>query len=131
MKKNELLHADLSTVIARSGHNDALVIGDAGLPIPNGPLRIDLALKRGIPGFIETLQTVLSELQVERIILAEETRTTSPHIQEQINSLLPNTPIEWVSHEEFKHRTAGARAVVRTGECTPYANIILIAGVAF
>ena len=36
-----------------------------------------------------------------------------------------------VSHEEFKRRTAKARAMVRTGECTPYANIILIAGVKF
>ena len=36
-----------------------------------------------------------------------------------------------VSHEEFKRRSATARAVVRTGECTPYANIMLIAGVAF
>jgi D-ribose pyranase len=36
-----------------------------------------------------------------------------------------------IPHEEFKARTAAARAVVRTGEFTPYANVILIAGVTF
>jgi D-ribose pyranase len=36
-----------------------------------------------------------------------------------------------VTHEELKVRTARARVVVRTGEDTPYANIVLRAGVAF
>ncbi len=35
-----------------------------------------------------------------------------------------------VTHEEFKQLSKGARAIVRT-ECSPYANIILVAGVVF
>jgi D-ribose pyranase len=39
--------------------------------------------------------------------------------------------INYVSHEEFKQRTNESRAVIRTGECTPYANVIFQAGVTF
>ncbi|WP_448594407.1 RbsD/FucU domain-containing protein, partial [Thermoflexus hugenholtzii] len=39
--------------------------------------------------------------------------------------------IEPVPHETFKAMTGRARAVVRTGECTPYANVILVSGVIF
>lgn len=131
MKKSALLHTELSAAIARSGHNDRFVIGDAGLPAPDGPRYIDLALTRGIASFIDTVQVVLSELQVERIIVAEETKRLSPAVWETIQRLLPNVPVEWVSHEEFKAQTASSRAFIRTGEYTPYANIILVAGVVF
>ena len=131
MKKLDLLNADLSYAIARLGHNDMLVIGDAGLPIPPGPQRIDLALTRGVPGFIETLSVVLTEMQVERLILARETEQASPEILRQIKGLTGELPIEWLSHEDFKGRTALAKTAVRTGEYTPYANIILVAGVVF
>ncbi|MBP7689579.1 MAG: D-ribose pyranase [Thermoflexales bacterium] len=131
MKKTPLLNVELSEVIAGLGHGDMLVIGDAGLPIPLDVRRIDLALTRGVPGFIDTLRTVLAEMQVQSVIVAEETGQKSPHILAAIKQLLPTTPIEVVSHELLKADTEGAVAVVRTGEFTPYANIILISGVVF
>ena len=131
MKKTPLLNVELSEVIAGLGHGDMLVIGDAGLPIPLDVRRIDLALTRGVPGFIDTLRTVLAEMQVQSVIVAEETGQKSPHILDAIKQLLPTTPIEVVSHELLKADTEGAVAVVRTGEFTPYANIILVSGVVF
>lgn len=131
MKKIGTLNQPLSAVIAGLGHLDQLVVADAGLPIPAGPLRIDLALKAGVPGFIQTLEVILEEVQVESAIVAREMLSTSPKIYQQLQEALPDIPIETVPHEEFKELTAGARAVVRTGEFTPYANVILNAGVVF
>ncbi|MEN6410048.1 MAG: D-ribose pyranase [Anaerolineaceae bacterium] len=131
MKKTTLLNASLSETIASMGHTDMLVISDAGLPVPAGPRRIDLALTRGVPGFLQTLEVILSELNVERIIIARETAQVSPQIFEAVKRLLPNIPVEQISHEEFKRTTASARAVVRTGEFTSYANVILVSGVDF
>ena len=131
MKKNALLNIAISELIASLGHGDMLVIADAGLPIPAESWRIDLALTRGVPGFVETLETILQEMQVERFILAEETGQVSPHIQAAIQVLLPNTPVEMVTHLQLKELTKDARAVVRTGEFTPYANVILVSGVVF
>ncbi len=114
------------------GHGDMLVIGDAGLPIPDGPRRIDLALTPGVPRVAEVLKAVLSELQVEaRRSRARRSRAgPTGELPEWCAGQLAVVP-ETVSHEELKRLSARARAVVRTGECTPYANIILCAGVTF
>lgn len=131
MKKTPLLNVELSEVIAGLGHGDMLVIGDAGLPIPLEVRRVDLALTRNVPGFVETLRVVLSEMQVQSAIVAEETGQRSPQILDAIKQQLPDTPIEDVTHTMLKAYTEDAVAVVRTGEFTPYANIILVAGVVF
>ena len=131
MKKTSLLQSDLSYVIATLGHLDALVIADAGLPIPSETVRIDLALTQGVPGAIQTLRVVLEEMKVEKIVLAEEVKKHNPKYLADVQELLSNIPIEFVTHVEFKTRTASARAVVRTGEFAPYANVILVSGVVF
>lgn len=131
MKKVGTLNQPLASVIASMGHMDSLVIADAGLPIPSQTLRIDLALTAGVPGFIETVRVTLTELEVERAIIAEEMRTTSPQVYTALMDLLGDIRLETVAHEKFKDKTSTARAVVRTGEFTPYANVILISGVVF
>ena len=109
-----------------------LVLSDAGLPIPNGPLRIDLAVTPGLPAIAEVLKAVLSEMQVERVVLAREAlaREDGGGLPAWCAGQLTVTP-ELVAHEELKRLSANARAIVRTGECTPYANIVLCAGVTF
>jgi D-ribose pyranase len=130
MKKTPLLNIALSQLIASLGHGDAIVIGDAGLPVPPGVPLIDLALTRGIPGFIQTLQAILTEMQVEQHVLASELAQHSPAMADAVKALaLPGALI--MSHVQLKERSRSARAIVRTGECTPYANIVLMAGVAF
>jgi D-ribose pyranase len=131
MKKTKLLNTALSETIARLGHFDRLVIGDAGLPIPEGPRRIDLALTAGVPSFLDTLAAVVSEMQVQSIIVAAEMAERSPHILQGICELLPNVTIETLPHAQFKECTRSAIAMVRTGEFTPFANVILVAGVVF
>ena len=131
MKKTTLLQSDLSYIIATLGHMDALVIADDGLPIPAETVRIDLALTKGVPGAIQTLKVVLDEMKVEKIILAEEAKERNPDFVASVQDLLPGVPVEYVPHTDFKVRTASARAVVRTGEFAPYANVILISGVVF
>lgn len=131
MKKTTLLQSDLSYIIATLGHLDTLVIADAGLPIPAETVRIDLALTQGVPGAVQTLKVVLDEMKVERVILAEEVKHHNQKFLEDVQELLPGVPVEFVSHVEFKTRTASARAVVRTGEFSPYANVILVSGVVF
>lgn len=131
MKKTTLLHSELSYVIATLGHMETLVIADAGLPIPPATERIDLALTKGVPGAIQTLKVVLEEMKVEKVILAEEAKERNPQYVAEAQSLLPGVPVEFVSHADFKARTAFARAIVRTGEFAPYANVILVSGVVF
>lgn len=131
MKKIGILNQPVSSVIAGLGHTDTLVIADAGLPIPPETQRIDLALTPGIPAFLDTLRVVLTEMQVERAIVAQEMLDVSPGIYKAVKELLGDVPIETLTHLIFKEQTRSARAVIRTGEITPYANVILVSGVTF
>ncbi|RKD21411.1 D-ribose pyranase [Caminicella sporogenes DSM 14501] len=131
MKKGILLNSEIITEISKMGHTDKLVIADAGLPIPKDVKRIDISLIKGIPSFIETLDAVLKELKVESVIVAEEIKEKNPDIHNELLKKFSNIEIKYVSHEQFKKITESAKAVVRTGECSPYANVILESGVIF
>ena len=133
MKKAGILNSEISRVLSYMGHTDQIAIGDCGLPIPEEVERIDLALKFGVPSFMETLETVAADMKIEKIILAEEIKTQNPQVLSEIEALFAGHAIEtqFVSHAELKSLTHDCRAVIRTGETTPYANIILQAGCIF
>ncbi|MDM8127319.1 hypothetical protein AVM15_00795 [Paraclostridium benzoelyticum] len=131
MKKGKLLNSEISSVISQMGHTDSLTIGDCGLPIPKDVKRIDLALKYGVPSFLDTLDTVLEELCVEEIIIAEEIKEAAEQMYKEILNRFENVKVTMVKHEDFKVMTKDSHAVIRTGECTPYSNIILKSGVVF
>lgn len=132
MKKTGLLHAELSYEIAKSGHLDTFVIGDAGLPVPEGVKCIDLALIDGQPSFMTTLKAVLSELHVEEAIIDTEMDEVSPHKKVELDEIIGDQfPVKDIPHAELQEMVKDAKVVIRTGEFTPYCNIILVAGVLF
>ena len=131
MKLGGVLNHRLSMVIAEMGHTDGLTVADAGLPVPIGVDRIDLALSPGIPSFAQVLEAIATELRVEEIVIAREAFDANPDALRAIEASFPGVPIKAVPHVEFKSMTRETRAVVRTGECSPYANAILRSGVIF
>ncbi|WP_047998602.1 D-ribose pyranase [Lactiplantibacillus herbarum] len=131
MKKSKVINSDLSRVIATMGHFDKISIGDAGMPVPSTTEKIDLAVDNGIPSFMQVLNNVLEELEVQRIYLAEEIKTQNPAMLTAIQDRLPKMPITFIPHEEMKQSLTDCKAFVRTGEMTPYANIMLESGVTF
>lgn len=131
MIKGQLLNSEILSVLSKMGHTDQLTVADAGLPIADHVKRIDLALKKGIPSFLQTVMLLSAYMTIEKIILAEEIKDKNPAVYSQLVEQFPDTEIEWVSHEVFKRMTHGSKAVIRTGECTPYANVILQSGVDF
>ena len=135
MKKTRLLNSELSYEISKLGHTDHICLCDAGLPIPGTPKRIDLAIEQNVPTFMGTLDVILSEMQVEEVVIAAEMEEVSPELYAELMKKLEEkcgkVVVEKVSHEGFKSMTRESKAVVRTGECTPYANIILKSGVVF
>lgn len=131
MKKIGTLNQAISEVIAGMGHGDMLVIGDCGLPIPPGVRRIDVALSPGVPTFLQALSVVQQELEIEAVVIASEMLNSSPELYEKTKAMLGSIVVDTVSHTEFKNLTKQAVAVIRTGECTAYANIILKSGVFF
>jgi D-ribose pyranase len=131
MKKHGILNSEISKVLSDLGHKDRICIADAGLPIPKGVKRIDLSLKKGLPSFKEVLEVVLTDMWVEQVIVAKEITKRNPKVIEDIVKLIGSTPIQYETHEDFKKLTTDCVVVIRTGEMTPYANIILQSNVHF
>lgn len=131
MKKTGILNADIAAVVAGMGHLDTITVADAGLPIPDTVRRIDLVVRPNLPRFMDVATAILEELAVQEAIIAREMAEVSPETYDELRALLGATPIRLVAHSEFKQLTVQSKAVVRSGEFTPYANVILVAGVVF
>ena len=129
MKKHGIVNRELAGIFAKLGHTDQIVIADCGLPIPDGVPCIDLAYKLGEPSFLTILDIVLDDLVVEKAIIAGEIIEHNALVHTAVIDQLQTT--DYVTHEKFKQLTQGAKVIIRTGETTPYANIILQSGVIF
>lgn len=128
MRVTGLWHAELVGLIVSMRHHDTLVIADAGLPVPVHVPVVDLGWTRGEPRLLPLLGAVAGELVVEQATVAVE---ADERFVAATGARLGGVPIERIAHEEFKARCGDARAVVRTGEDLPYANVLLHAGVPF
>lgn len=131
MKKNGILNAQLIGYIAALGHKDTFMVGDAGMPIPKGVPVVDLVLCGGVPTFKQTMDAILAETEIEAYTIAEEIDEKNPELLSYIHEKLSGAEEEKISHADLKKMSAECRFAVRTGEFTPYPNIILRAGVAF
>jgi len=131
VRKQGILNAEICKVIAALGHTEYLVIADPGLPIPDDIKVIDISLKHGVPGFMEVLDSVVQEMVVDSFIYAAEMEEYSPKLLEKMRNVLVGVPEKKVPHENLKEMLSEAKAIIRTGECTSYANVILEGGVNF
>ena len=109
MKRNGIINADISRVLSYMGHTDTIAVGDCGLPIPDETERIDLALKLGVPSFMDVFKEVAKEMKIEKMVLAEEIREKNPKIHEEILAVAKEMygacEVVYVSHVELKAQT--------------------------
>lgn len=131
MKKSGLQNAEIQKALAELGHTQSIVVADVGLPIPEGVKVIDLAVSNGMPDFMSVLTPIAGELVCEKYIYAQEMETANPQVLKQMREALGDAQAQAVSHEQFKVMVRDARAVIRTGSCKSYTNVILVGGVNF
>ena len=132
MKRDRILNPQIVGEIAASGHTEYLCVADCGLPVPKGVKVVDVSVTAGIPRFLEVLEAVADELVVESMIVASEIGEKNPALLQNIKDVFNgNVPVTMISHEEFKQYTQRAKCIIRTGETSPFANVILIGGVNF
>ncbi|WP_396277184.1 D-ribose pyranase [Glutamicibacter creatinolyticus] len=127
MLKTEILNAPLLSALATLGHTDTVVIADCGLPLPVDATVVDLALVRGRLGFEEVLKVLTENLEIEASTLASE--ASGGPVEQWVAGY--GLDPRYISHEQLKAELPQAKLIVRTGETTAYANIILHCGVAF
>jgi len=129
MQETGLLNRGLSRVISEQGHHDMLMVVDAGFAIPKDLDVVDLSLKKNIPTVLEVLDVLNDHHSVEKLIMAHETKNISPTLFQNISQAFgENIEVELLDHTELKVRSREVKAVIRTGDFTAYANVILVSG---
>ena len=128
MKRSPLLNPALSHLLASTGHTDYFTVCDRGFPVPIGPERIDLALTDDIPTVLDVLKLIQADFHIDRVVIPAEVYDIAPHRVDELKAILGDTPLYPVPHLEFKRLSHSARATVRTGDTTPYGNIIVVSG---
>jgi D-ribose pyranase len=131
MKRSGILNAELAAVIAGIGHGQTILIADAGMPRPSDIAIVDLAVVLGCPSFIDVVSAIVRECSIEKYTIATELLGSDSEVLPQLRACLEDTAEEAVSHTDLKELSKGALVFVRTGEATPYANVLLTASVVF
>jgi len=131
MKKHGIINAQLAGLIAGLGHTDLFMVVDGGMPVPKGIEVVDLALCGGVPTFEQVLDAVLNEAVIEYFYLAEEILDKNERLHRYILQSMEGTQAEYIPHTDLKEFSKEVKFAIRTGEFTPYPNIILRAGVSF
>ncbi|PTE78831.1 D-ribose pyranase [Staphylococcus equorum] len=129
MYKTGILNSEISKMLSDLGHTDQIIIADCGLPVPEGVKKIDLALEFGKPSFIEVFNLIKKHMEIEQMTLAEEMITQNTTLYQTLSA--ENIEIQTTSHEQFKVQSKTVKAIIRTGEAKPFANVVLTSGVLF
>lgn len=129
MKEIGIINRELSRVLSEQGHGDLLMVVDAGFAIPKGADVVDISLGENSPMVIDTLKELKKFFSVEKMLFANETKDINPTLFSNITKLFGEAvPVELVSHQQIKEISTKVKAVIRTGDFTAYANVILVSG---
>jgi len=129
MKEVGLINRNLAKVIAEQGHQDLLMVVDAGFAIPLGVETVDISLSENNPMVVDVLAELRKYHSVEKMILAKQTKEINPTLFNNITTIWGNNiEIEVVDHSELKQISKTVKAVIRTGDFTAYGNVILVSG---
>ena len=131
VKQRGILHPGLLDLIASAGHGDVIVLTDAGLRVPKGARRIDLAVTCGVPTIVDVVRAMNEELVIEAATVATEFSEWNPEVYAATMAVLPVTPDERPHQELMDDMAQRAFAYVKTGECSAYASVALVCGVNY
>lgn len=130
MRRGGILNVRLQTAIAQMGHDDILLVTDAGFAHVYDERVIDLALVPGIPDLFTVLRAIRRELWVEAFALIEDATRHNPVVSEGVAAIFPDAKAEtrpnaWFHGEGYR----SAKWIVRTGAWLPWGNVALISGI--
>ena len=129
MKEIGFLNGQIDAALTRQGHMDLMMVVDAGFPVPDHVELIDIALRPGTPSVPEVLAELAKVHSVEKLVLAEETKRHNPSYFAGVTERpWPEAEVEVISHAALKERSHQVKTIIRTGDFTAWANIMLVSG---
>jgi len=126
MLNTGILNPHVLDLIARIRHTNTLVISDWAFPFWPEIETVDISLTHGIPTVLDVLDLLTPVFKIGHIWQAEEfVATTTPEAVAGFAKSFGEIPLTREPHLDFKKRVPHAIGLIRTGDPTPYGNIIL------
>jgi D-ribose pyranase len=126
MIKTGILNPQINSLLSRVRHTNTIVVADRGFPFWPMIETVDISLVDDIPSVLQVLKAIRPNFQIGKAWMAQEflksnDATTSAAFAEALSGItLTHEP-----HIEFKKRIPHAIGLIRSGDTTQYANIVL------
>ncbi len=129
MLKTGILNPQINSLLARVRHTNMLVLADRGFPYWPAIETVDISLVDGIPSVLQILAAIRPNFDISQVFMAEEFRAeNTAETQALFSQATAGIPMVFEPHEEFKKHVPQAIGLIRTGDTTQYANMILVSG---
>ena len=126
MLKTGILNPQINSLLSRVRHTNTLVISDRGFPFWPMVETVDISLVDDLPTVLQVLRALRTNFVVGKAWMAREfAENNSARTRSQFNQALAGITVVQEPHVEFKLRVPRAIGLIRTGDTTQYANIIL------
>jgi len=121
-----ILNPAINSLLGRVRHTNTLVIADRGFPFWPQIETIDISLVDDIPQVMDVLLAIRGNFSIGRVFAAQEfLAVNKPETTSALENNLLGIPITWEPHDDLKKRVPQAIGLIRTGDTTQYANLIL------
>ncbi len=126
MLKTGILNPQLASLLARVRHTNTLVIADRGFPFWPGMETVDLSIVDNLPSVLQVLAAIRPNYVIGKAWMAQEfLKVNAKPVQKRFITALRGASLKFEPHVDFKKRVPHAIGLIRTGDATPYANMIL------
>lgn len=127
MLKNGILNPAINSLISRTRHTNMLVISDRGFPFWPTIETVDLSLIDGIPTVLQVLNAIRPNFVIGEIYMAEQfNQVNTQDTCQQFAEAMRDIDVHFEEHDDLKLRVPQAIGLIRTGDTTQYANMILV-----
>jgi len=122
-----ILNPQINSLLSRVRHTNTLVIADRGFPFWPQIETVDLSLVDDIPTVLQVLAAIRSNFTIGAAFMAREfEENNSRETRDDFELALHGISLTREPHEDFKNRVPNAIGLIRSGDTTQYANMILV-----
>ncbi|MBN2084498.1 MAG: RbsD/FucU family protein [Anaerolineales bacterium] len=124
-----IINPQINFLLSRVRHTNLLVIADRGFPYWPAIETVDISLVDGVPTVLQVFQAVRANFEIGEIIMAREfLKVNPPGVRQALAKAAAPIPLRYETHENLKKRVPGAIGLIRTGDTTQYANMVIFSG---
>jgi D-ribose pyranase len=127
MLKTGILNPQINSLLSRVRHTNTLVIADRCFPYWPAIETVDIALVDYVPTVLQVFNAIRPNFVIGQIFMANEfEQNNAPDVQDQFAAAFDGLRVTFEPHGDLKRRVPFAIGLIRTGDPTLYANMILV-----